>query len=436
MIPYSYLKVLKLGGRLSKILIGIFIIYHVIKIFQNNTKKVVLIWWTPFMPASNRIIKCYGGEYECIVTSDRSFTNHIDLGAFLIYGSHIENNDFPLPRTASWAIFHEESPKNYAPFLFEIQHLFNITSTFSRYSDFPITLQYLANLMSITDNKYYIPVEIKNTYLKTQAPVLYIQSDCDTPLGRDYLVKKLAKYVEIDSYGKCLKNKEFPKEYVIYMINCTKYFCNFFFRLKTVFPLDLYNNEYLEFISKYKFIIAFENAICDDYVTEKFWRPIIVGSIPIYLGAPNIEDWLPNEQSAILVKNFKNMKAVANFINILNKNDTLYESFLGHKLSGRITNSLLEENVLSQHPITGFECYVCKRVHENNFEVEHPKRNVYKCPKPIPQSDEENTWNQHWDIGKCQSKALELLLQKGKPYSNDEFEQLWKTFLQERTCYE
>lgn len=59
-----------------------------------------------------------------------------------------------------------------------------------------------------------MPVSYKNQYLKEIAPVLYIQSDCDTPMGRDYLVQELSKFVRIDSYGNCLKNKSFPEEYV------------------------------------------------------------------------------------------------------------------------------------------------------------------------------------------------------------------------------
>lgn len=59
---------------------------------------------------------------------------------------------------------------------------------------------------------YYVPVDIKNKYLDEIAPVLYIQSDCDTPLSRDYIVRELGKFIQIDSYGKCLTNKTFPKE--------------------------------------------------------------------------------------------------------------------------------------------------------------------------------------------------------------------------------
>lgn len=40
----------------------------------------------------------------------------------------------------------------------------------------------------------------------------------------------------------------------------------------------------LDFISHYKFTIAFENIDADDYITEKLVQPLSVGSIPIYKG--------------------------------------------------------------------------------------------------------------------------------------------------------
>lgn len=47
--------------------------------------------------------------------------------------------------------------------------------------------------------------------------------------------------------------------------------------------------EFYKFLARYKFVIAFENSACEDYVTEKLWRPLAVGVLPIYYGAPNIE---------------------------------------------------------------------------------------------------------------------------------------------------
>lgn len=65
-------------------------------------------------------------------------------------------------------MLHEESPKNLGLFLHqEAQELFNITSTFSRYSHFPITLQYLSSLEALTGELYIVGC----THISLVAPV-------------------------------------------------------------------------------------------------------------------------------------------------------------------------------------------------------------------------------------------------------------------------
>lgn len=44
----------------------------------------------------------------------------------------------------------------------------------------------------------------------------------------------------------------------------------------------------MSFLGRYKFMIAIENGVCEDYITEKFWRPLMLGVIPIYFGSPSI----------------------------------------------------------------------------------------------------------------------------------------------------
>uniref|UniRef100_A0A6P7FLX8 Fucosyltransferase n=1 Tax=Diabrotica virgifera virgifera TaxID=50390 RepID=A0A6P7FLX8_DIAVI len=405
--------------RLSYVLFPLVVFYYIYEANNYDRSTKILLWWTPFMPKHDRLIKCNKKEYKCLISSKREYVSDHRLGAFLFYGSKILNHDFPLPKKEKvpWAVFHEESPKNYAPFLYkETQDLFNITSTFSQYSDRPITLQYLKNVSNLKDKRYFVPLKNKNKLLENISPVLYIQSDCDTPIGRDYLVKELSKYIQIDSYGSCLKNKDFPSG------------------LSELYPLDVYNEKYMEFISKYKFIISIENAACQDYISEKFWRPLIVGSIPIYFGATNIKEWFPNELSAILVEDFSDMRSLADFIKKVNANDTLYSSFLEHKLSQKISNERLKNEILSEHPIPEFECYVCTQIHENrNFKTRN--MNVYDCPKPVPRDTEKNTWDQHWDIGRCQSKALKMLVGKNEPFSEEVFEETWKNLYYNKNCY-
>lgn len=63
-----------------------------------------------------------------------------------------------------------------------------------------------------------------------------------------------------------------------------------FFSLSGVNYLStIKSEEYYKFIARYKFVIAFENSVCDDYITEKLWTPLRVGIVPIYFGAPNIK---------------------------------------------------------------------------------------------------------------------------------------------------
>lgn len=52
---------------------------------------------------------------------------------------------------------------------------------------------------------------------------------------------------------------------------------------------QLYAPQLLKFMARYKFVIAYENGVCEDYITEKFWRPLIAGSIPLYFGSPSIK---------------------------------------------------------------------------------------------------------------------------------------------------
>ncbi len=50
----------------------------------------------------------------------------------------------------------------------------------------------------------------------------------------------------------------------------------------------------LAVLKNYRFCYAFENYLNNDgYITEKIFDPLMVGSVPIYLGATNIADYIP-----------------------------------------------------------------------------------------------------------------------------------------------
>ena len=54
----------------------------------------------------------------------------------------------------------------------------------------------------------------------------------------------------------------------------------------------------------YKFYLAFENSICRDYVTEKFFNPLLFSTVPIVYGGADYEAIGAPPHSYIDVRNY------------------------------------------------------------------------------------------------------------------------------------
>ena len=87
-----------------------------------------------------------------------------------------------------------------------------------------------------------------------------------------------------------------------------------------------WRHEKLETIKEYKFTIAFENEQAYNYVTEKIYQPFIAGSIPIYWGAPNINEFF-NPKCFINVNDFDSYQQAIDEILKINDNEEYYRSF-------------------------------------------------------------------------------------------------------------
>ena len=225
------------------------------------------------------------------------------------------------------------------------------------------------------------------------ASVAYIQSNCNPPSDREAYIHELKKYIDIDSYGKCLNNKKLPA--------------------KLQNSSEMLSDAFIQFLQQYKFILAFENARCDGYMTEKIFRTINVGAVPVYLGAPNIKEWLPDPNLVILVDDFESPAELAKYIKQVDNNATLYEMFLEYKKKGN--QNLKLGTVLSErkwghkffdmYPVTGFECHVCDQIHRNRNRIKNGETPLvyqatfehYGCPKPtrfpFPNIPGSTDWN-------------------------------------------
>jgi hypothetical protein len=46
-------------------------------------------------------------------------------------------------------------------------------------------------------------------------------------------------------------------------------------------------------LAMYKFCLCFENEACEGYITEKLFDCFLSGTVPVYYGAPNVSEYVP-----------------------------------------------------------------------------------------------------------------------------------------------
>lgn len=341
---------------------------------EGPTDLPIIVWWSDFVPEPRKVKECKKGS--CLITKSRTELHNPNASVFMYYGTDIDWDDLPLPRKPHhmWALLHEESPKNNWILATEKGiSLFNFTATCSRYSSYPLHLHFLHSI-----DRLMQPIRW-STKLKSKGSlgqVIFLQTDCDPPSDRDSYVEELMKYIQIDSYGKCLHNKDLPQELHD--------------------PLTFNSEGVMNIVGKYKFAIAFENAICNDYITEKFWRPLYAGVVPIVRGSPTVQDWAPSNRSIIVADDFATPKDLADYLKFLDQNDAEYDKYLEWKSKG-VTNKHLLESYRAREWyidnegndfIDGFQCYVCDQLHLLKKEAKKvpiiANRSHYDCPMAEP----------------------------------------------------
>jgi hypothetical protein len=81
------------------------------------------------------------------------------------------------------------------------------------------------------------------------------------------------------------------------------------------------------FLQPYKFTIAFENEAFPGYVTEKLYHPLLVDSIPIYWGNPEIaRDY--NPRCFVDVRSFRTLAEAVEQVMELDRDRSAYRSML------------------------------------------------------------------------------------------------------------
>lgn len=104
--------------------------------------------------------------------------------------------------------------------------------------------------------------------------------------GRDGIIRRLMKAYEVRSFGSCVRTHRVAETHP----ECAN-------------PTNRYKEKECVF-SKYRFALALDNTVEEDYVTEKVYHSLVFGPVPIYDGAPNVDDFLPSPQSIIRLRDF------------------------------------------------------------------------------------------------------------------------------------
>ncbi|MEQ1525781.1 MAG: glycosyltransferase family 10 [Gallionella sp.] len=89
------------------------------------------------------------------------------------------------------------------------------------------------------------------------------------------------------------------------------------------------NNKH-ELLSRYKFTIAYENTAYPGYVTEKIIDAMVAGSVPLYLGAPDIIEQLPAE-AFIDARAFSSPEAITAYLAQMTESEAITKIAAGQK---------------------------------------------------------------------------------------------------------
>lgn len=263
------------------------------KPLENST--ILLVWFWPFGRKFD-LISC-SEKFNidgCHLTVDRELYN--DAHGVLINHRDIKNDlsnlpTKPRPFFQKWIWMHFESPENTRQ-LVGLDNLFNVTLNYRRDADIVLREQFVLKTED-TEDKIFPQVLDKKDKL-----VCWIVSNWNERHERVGYFNELKKHIDIYALG-----RHFGKQ--------------------------ISDTQYKETLTRCKFYLSFENTnIHYDYITEKLFNPLTLGSVPVALGAPRYiyERFVPKD-AFIHVKDFSSPQKLAEHLLLLDKNVEEYKKY-------------------------------------------------------------------------------------------------------------
>ena len=302
---------------------------------KKKTTKLILFWTTVYNKdhTNNGDARFSGCDYSnCAFTIDRSRLEESDAVMFHMWDlAKDTEKDLPPKRWAHqrWILFGHESAVS-ANFSLYYDVEFNTTITYKDDAD----IYFGYGCYSELGYNMKKPT-IKNYAAGKTRKVAWVISHCNASSKRDDYIRELSKYLPVDGYGRCADRVCTPTEN----------------RLNKKDPESKYDCEKM-ISDNYKFYLSFENSLCAGYITEKVWRKLRYGTVPVVLGASNYSRFLP-PNSFIDVRDFTSPKELAKYLLKIDKNDSIYNSYFTWKQ-------------LYQLGCVKHECKLCEYLNTNN----------------------------------------------------------------------
>ncbi len=169
------------------------------------------------------------------------------------------------PNSQRWIFMLMESPVNSLNYR-HLDGVFNLTATYRIDSDFSGLYEEAAEMDWSLNDSFKQDFDFHSTKSEFAAAVI---SNCEASSNRLDYIRRLEKLIKVDVFGKC--GKKCP-EY--FRSTSNKGDCK-----------DIIGKEYM-------FYFAFENSICTDYITEKFFVILRHNIIPVVLGGGKYDHYV------------------------------------------------------------------------------------------------------------------------------------------------
>ncbi|XP_050212304.1 alpha-(1,4)-fucosyltransferase [Mercurialis annua] len=155
--------------------------------------------------------------------------------------------------------------------------------------------------------------------------VYWSSSRCLTQ--RNQLAKSFLRLIPYHSFGKCLNNVGGPDMALSFYPECA---------IDASVRPKWWDHLHCA-MSHYKFVLAIENTATESYVTEKLFYALDSGAVPIYFGAPNVEDFVP-PNSIIDGTKFRSIEELASYVKTLANDPVAYAEYHAWRRCGVLGN--------------------------------------------------------------------------------------------------